>query len=268
MARNDQGARPPSGPPVDWRRCDDAALIGGMRNGSEPAYAEFCARFFAMLSGLARRGGIRPEDRSALVMEFLDDSAMRLGCSALPAPRSMPGYLVAGFRARLAQAARGEKRRHKREDGLTVEIGTGNERAVAESVSAYSIACTAGPADDAVSTNGRGENAGHGARCRLVASLLDSASESERRMLGLMAQRMPQREIAELLGITPGAIRVRILRLRERLWHEAVAYANTVSVEEALALQRILAARSGTRTAREASSSDLPNGTDNLGRTP
>lgn len=267
MARTERDSEGPSGPPVDWRRCDDATLVAGMRNGWEPAYAEFCARYVAMLAGLARRGGVRPEDRSALVMEFLDDAALRLGCSTLPAPRSMAAYLVAGFRARLAQLARGEKRRQSRENGLTAEIGTGSERAVAESVSAYSIACTAGPDVDGAGTTASGKEAGHSVRCRLVETLLGAASDSERKMLGLMAQRMPQRDIAGLLGVTPGAIRVRILRLRERLRREAIAYANTVSVDEALALQRILSARAGHGASRESRSSDRPNGEDNLGRT-
>ena len=267
MARKERDSEGSSGPPVDWRRCDDATLVTGMRNGWEPAYAEFCARYAPMLSRLARRGNIRPEDRSALVTEFLDDAAMRLGCSTLPAPRSTAAYLAAGFRARLAQVARGEKRRQSRESGLTAEIGTGRERAVAESVSAYSIACTAGPNIDGAGTSESGREAGHGVRCRLVETLLGAASDSERKMLRLMAQRMPQREIAGLLGVTPGAIRVRILRLRERLRREAMAYANTVSVDEALALQRILSSRSGPAAVRAASSSDRPNGEDNLGRT-
>lgn len=268
MPRNAEGASAPSGPPVDWRRCDDATLVVGMRNGWEAAYAEFCGRFVALLSGLARRGGIRPEDRPALLIEFLDDAAMRLGCSAFPMPRSLVAYLAASFRARLAQEVRGKTRRQRRNDGLTMEIGGGSERAVAESVSAYSIACTAGPEADAIGTTGDGDNASDGIRGRLVVALLSAVSESERTMLGLMAQRMPQREIAEMLGVTPGAIRVRILRLRERLWREAVAYANTVPVKEGLALQRILAARSGPGASREARSHHLPDGKDNLGRTP
>ena len=267
MARRERGSEGSSGPPVDWRRCDDATLVAGMRSGWEPAYAEFCARYVAMLSGLARRAGVGPDDRSMRVTEFLDDAALRLGCSTLPTPRSMAAYLVAGFRARLAQAARGEKRRQSRENGLTAEIGTGSERAVAESVSAYSIACTAGPDVDSAGTIESGKEAGHGVRCRLVETLLGAASDSERKMLGLMAQRMPQREIAELLGVTPGAIRVRILRLRERLRQEAMAYANTVSVDDALALQRILSARAGHGASRDARSSGRPNGEDNLGRT-
>lgn len=267
MAKADEhGATEPVGAGDDWRQHDDATLVAGMRNGWEPAYAEFFGRYVRMLTALARRGGIRPEDQSALVTEFLDDVAMRFGSSSLPAPRSLGGYLAAGFRARLAQEARGERRRQARVAGLSTDIGSGSELAVAEALSAYSIALTEGPEAREGSTGGGGSTRGAGARSRLIATLMNGASDSERKMLGLMAQRMPQREIAELLGVSAGAVRVRILRLRERLWHEAVNYVNTVPVEEGLALQRVLAGRAVPRARHDAP--PAPTGGDNQGRTP
>ena len=242
-------------PPENWHACDDAAVVAGMRQGWEAAYGEFFDRFTAMLTTLARRRDIPPGERMALVLEFLDDIALRLGRGTLPVPRAVAGYLAASFRHRMALHWRREEHRHLQEDAYLMETGAGRQRAVTESLSEYAVRSTEGADQEEADSHDEAEaprRRDTEVRRALADTLLGEASDDERRMLGYLAEHMPQREIARLFGITPGAARVRILRLRERLRKTAVAYANERPVAEGLMLARLL------RRSHRASASTAP----------
>ena len=61
---------------------------------------------------------------------------------------------------------------------------------------------------------------------RLALELERGLSADERQILGWLSQRVPQRQIAEWLGVTHGAARVRVARLRARLAAAAIRYAH------------------------------------------
>lgn len=231
-------------PPDDWHQCDDATVVAGMRRGWDEAYAEFFDRYTRLLTRLAQRRGLPAGARMELVLEFLDDMALRLGRSVLPVPRDLAGYLATSFRHRMGLHWRHEERRARRLEGMLLDTGAAAERAVAESLSEYAVRST-----ESVDQHDRDEESDldrprqrqRELREALAQALLEAATEEERTMLGYLAEGLPQRDIAHLLGITPGAARVRIHRLRERLRATARAYANVRPVEEGLLLARLLA---------------------------
>lgn len=232
------------GPPIDWERCDDAAVLAGMRRGWEAAYAEFCDRFLALLVEIARKNEVQPAERVRLATEFLDEAAFRLGTTVTTIPNTMASYLAAGFYHHLALAARREGRKQRRHDALLEPFGSTSELAVAELCSEYTIQSTHGAddaeapeANDLVQTLRRG----------LVARLYARARPEDQRLLGYLREGMPPREIAPMLGITYGALRVRIMRLRARMRSLTTEYLNELGVEHGRLLARSLGAPGRSR---------------------
>ena len=233
------GNQDSNGPPVDWSGCDDAMLVAGLRAGWELAYAEFLHRFMPALAVLAQRRGFSAGEARMLATEFLADASMRLGESArFPLPRSLRAYLIQSFRHRLAMDARGAGRRRRRLTGLVGDVAGGAERAVAECSSEYAIRAARGDTalDDVDADHSRGD----ADRAALVDALLDAMSADERHILGYLAERLPQREIAERLGTSPGAMRNRIMRLRQRLRRLAASWANDRPAADSTPLLRLL----------------------------
>jgi RNA polymerase sigma factor (sigma-70 family) len=214
-------------------------LVAGLRAGWELAYAEFLHRFMPALAALAQRRGFSAGEARMLATEFLADASMRLGESArFPLPRSLRAYLVQSFRHRLAMDARGAGRRRRRLTGLLGDVAGGAERVVAECSSEYAIRAARGDTafDDGAVDHSRGD----ADRAALVDALLGAVSADERRILGCLAERLPQREIAERLGTSPGAMRNRIMRLRQRLRRLAASWANGRPAADSTPLSRLL----------------------------
>ena len=233
------GNQDTNGPPVDWSGCDDAKLVAGLRAGWEDAYAEFLDRFAPALALRAQRRGFSPGEARTLATEFLADAALRLAESVrFPLPRSLCAYLIQSFRHRLAMDARGAGRRRRRLTGLLGDIGGGAERVVAECSSEYAIRAARG--DTALDDVDADRAPGDADRADLVGTLLGAMSGDERRILGYLAERLPQREIAERLGTSPGAMRNRIMRLRQRLRRLAASWANDRPAADSMPLLRLL----------------------------
>lgn len=232
---------------VDWRTVDDAKLLDAMRDGREPAFAEFFTRFAPLLTGLTRRMRISAGERRALADDFLGDTAMRLVRMAHPVPRTLAGYLATSFRRRLALDYRVDTRRGAAQHLLLTDVGNGAERAVAETCSEYAIRLASGsePSSDA-------SDDGHGQWTRLreelALALRASVTDEEWRILGWRSERVPYREIGEMLGVTAGAARVRVTRLRNRLFTAAKRHIATLPTQHGIVLARVLGGRRDERT--------------------
>jgi hypothetical protein len=111
------------------------------------------------------------------------------------------------FRHRLANDRRATNRRSAY-GSAAVWTGDG-ERVVREVLSEASIRASAGPAAEAPPLSPVLE--------RLSRVIDAGISDEERQILRWVSAGIPQRLIAEWLGITHNAARVRVLRLRERL---------------------------------------------------
>ena len=220
-----------------WSAANDAELIAGMRRGVEAAIDEFVDRYTPMLVGVAKRRGLRGGNLITAVMDFLDSAAMRLAVEGSRIPDPLPPWLVLSFRHRLRDEWRAEERRKARESLMATDIGRGSQRAVAETCSEYAIRLTAGIDEP---DSGEGSVTWLALREALAIAIEKGLSEGDRQLLGYLADRMPQRDIADILGITHGNARVRILRLRERLVRLARVHINTLPTADGIALASFL----------------------------
>ena len=222
-----------------WSEADDATLVDGMRRGTEAAVEEFVDRYMPMLVGVARRRGLRGGNLITAVMDFLDSAAMRLAIEVSRIPDPLAPYLVVSFRNRLRDDWRAEERRKARERRMATDLGRGQQRVIAESCSEYALRLTAGVDGDGAEAE-QSLASWQTLREGLAIALEKEMTEGERQLLGYLADRMPQREIADILGIAHGNARVRILRLRERLVRAARAHINSLPVNEGIALASFL----------------------------
>ena len=202
--RKEQESRPES-----W---SDHEVLQRMRRDDAVAIREFYHRFTPVLWKIARQAHVQPALRDDVVTDCLTDSALHLMQPTVPEPANLAGYLVAALRHRLANERRASQRRLA--TGATAAWSGDGEHVVREVCSEASIRASAGPAAEAPTLSPVLE--------RLSRVIDAGLREDERQMLRWVSASIPQRVIAEWLGITHNAARVRVLRLRERLIELAV----------------------------------------------
>ena len=205
-------------------------LIAALRRNQPGAFREFFERFAPLITALARLHRIPATGVDERVMEFLDDVAMRLWLPTTPVPRSLTAYLAAAFRRRSFNRARDVRRRALLRDECAADTGSLAERVVPSAVSESALRTSYGPDLDPPALSPALE--------RLALELERGLSPEERRLLAWLGQRVPQREIADWLGISHGAVRVRVTRLRARLRDAAFRYADRLDGEERAELDR------------------------------
>ena len=190
----------------------DHELLHRMRHDDDAAIREFFRRFAPALWKEVRRAHVQPALRGDVINDVLADSAIHLMQSSVPVPANLTGYLVAAMRHRLANERRAEKRRMA--VGEAAVTHTHSERVVREVCSEASIRASAGPS---------GEPAPLSPVLERLARVVDAhLTADERQLLRWVGASIPQRLIAEWLGVTHNAVRVRVLRLRDRLMEIAL----------------------------------------------
>ena len=197
-------------------RWSDAELVSAMRRNEAGAFHEFFTRFAPLIAALARARRLPNAGLTERVNEFLDDSAMRLSRLPSAPPASLAAYLAASFRRRDHNRVRDLRCREELRDAYAVEAGGGSERAIPDTTSEDAVRISHGPAWERPSLSPAIE--------RLALALEEGLSDAERQLLAWLGARVPQREIATWLGVTHGAIRVRITRLRARLRDAALRH--------------------------------------------
>jgi RNA polymerase sigma factor (sigma-70 family) len=196
--------RQPNGSAESW---SDPELLQRMRHDEALAIREFYRRFTPVLWKLARQAHVQPALRDDVVTDCLSDAAIHLMQPTVAIPANLTGYLVATFRHRLANDRRATKRRAA--TGSAAAWAGDGERVVREVCSEASIRASAGPAAEAPALSPVLD--------RLSRVIDAGITDDERQILRWVSASIPQRLIAEWLGITHNAARVRVLRLRERL---------------------------------------------------
>lgn len=139
--------------------------------------------------------------------------------------------------------------------------GIGRQRVVAEGLSEYALR-SARPPDTANGTAAGPDDPRSGeamvttreARTALAHALARLMTPEERQIMGQVAEHYPQREIAASFGVGPSGMRMRLLRLRERLAREAAHYISALPAEEGILLARFL----GTPRAHHTPAERLP----------
>jgi RNA polymerase sigma factor (sigma-70 family) len=222
---------PAAGTPAAW---DDAELTARLRDDEAPAFAELYRRFEPMLRALAVQSRVPADEAGAAAADALSHVAMRLRAGTGPAPSRLGAYLARVLYRLVRSGARGELRHRALELSVAEDAAAGSsERVVRATSSEYAVRACLGPGADAA--------LGLTAALQRLAAALDLAlGGDERRVLRMLGDGLPQREIAESLGITHGAVRVRITRLRQRLVRAALAYASTAPPGDAAEVRRLL----------------------------
>ena len=234
----------------------DYDIVVAMRRGEAAAFERYIERFHRILLDYARRAGVAASDRDEMVSELLDDVAIQLMTRSTPIPQNPRMYLLSALRHKLLNRKRGSERRR---------------RVVSEAArAAYADGAHAGGEFAGESAAGCSEDmrrASHGPGWegaplprvleRLAGRLSEALRDDERQLLVAVAENIPQREIAEWLGVSYAVARKRLERLRARLTDVAMQYANTLEPDDARELQRFFhrcRARIGARAIAPAES--------------
>src|SRR5262245_52725264 len=202
-------------------------LVARMRRDESDAFNDFFRCFRPLLMAEARRLRVQPALCREMVDECLDDVAMRLRRYTAPVPRSLASYLVRALRIHRLALRRDERRRTDRELGGET---SDDEPAgpVVSSLSQAALRASAGPDLD--------RTPGSTALERLATMVEEGLSVEEELILSWVSRWVPQSDIAEWLGITHGAARNRVMRLRARLKDVALQHAASFTGRERLEL--------------------------------
>lgn len=183
-----------------------------------------------LLRDQARQMNVPAGNRSELVTTVLDDVAVHLNEVRFP-PRDLTRYVVAALRNRVRTRHRDGIRREAKEECAYATLPVSGERVVAESHSAYGLACAQPPGRDV-------EPPLSAAIARLADMSASVLTAQESALMIGIGRRMPMREIAVQIGISYGAARVRVHRLRERFLELATQYVESLQGDEQQELRR------------------------------
>lgn len=223
------------------RRADDEAiastryptsarLLAAIHRGDEAAIREFFLLFAPLLRDQAHRMSIGPDEREELVMTVLDDVVLHLMEQHI-VPRHLTRYVVASLRNRTRNWHRDSARRRALQERAYSQPTVSAERIVRECHSEYGVRASrqvdldvAAPVPSAIA--------------RLAERSTRELTRDELVMLICVERHLPLREIAEQLGITYAAVRVRLHRLRERFRKLAIEHVHALKADERQELER------------------------------
>lgn len=227
-ARNSAGGSTSSSVPPGYSSI--ASFVAAVRRDDDGALRQLFIFYSPLLRDEARRMGLGPGDRREMVTTVLDDVVMRLQASSA-VPANFIRYLVVALRNRVRDGVRQSRRSAVRSEDALSMSGPSGQRVVAECHSAYGLR-TSQPADaDDVQS------------LRLsiwklaVFSAKALSAQDASLMMGLGRQ-MPLQDLAALEGITYGAARVRVSRLRERFRKLAAQHLSTLGPAERRELEQ------------------------------
>jgi len=181
-----------------------------MRASVPEAWTEFDARFRPLLERYAARIGIPRWEWSSCITEVLDDEALRLIERSREVPQQMAAYLIRAVRNRHLALKRAAMRRDNRYAGAAA-VDDSPEGSVGPLVSEHTRrACEPPRVSEEQQTT-------PSALTRVAQLLSARLSDEEQQMLAWVAEGVPQRVIAEWLGINREAAKKRIARLCGRL---------------------------------------------------
>lgn len=213
------------------RQLSDRALIDAMRASAPEAWHEFIARFRPLLIRYGSRTGMDQVECEASVDQVLEESALRWAVDGAAPPENMAGYLLRALNFHRRTVERDAKRREERYHRAAEPDQP--EGAVLSLCSEASVRYSAGPIND-------NENPTQGALERLCKLLRQSLGEEDSQILTQLADGLPQREIAEELGLTYEAGRKRIQRLCLRVRAMVPTIARQLSSTDRAHLERVL----------------------------
>jgi RNA polymerase sigma factor (sigma-70 family) len=226
-----------SGGASSMRKASDSVkdydIVVAMRRGEAKAFEQYIERFHRVLLDYARRAGVPASERDELVSELLDDVAIQLMTRSGPPPQNPRMYLLSALRHKLLNRKRGSERRRRVVSEAARAAYADGDRSASESAAGCSeemLRASHGPEWEGAPLPRVLE--------RLAGRLSEALGDDERMLLVAVAENIPQREIAEWLGVSYTVARKRLERLRARLTDVAMHYANTLEPDDARELQR------------------------------
>ena len=218
---------------IDAENERDLELLGSLRRGDSAAYEAYLERFHRLLLDYARRTGVSSADEDEFVEELLDDVALQVMMPGARLPKSPRLYLLRAFRNKLLNAKRARGRRER-----VVRDATGDASALSAAGGVELVAgCSQGMVREARGPGWERPPLGRVLE-RLAAKLGERLTDDERLMLDAVAENVPQREIAEWLGVSHVVARKRLERLRARLIDISMRFASGLEPDDARELQR------------------------------
>ncbi len=207
-----------------------AHLLAAIHRGDEAAIREFFLLYAPLLRDQARRMSIGPDERDEFVTTLLDDVVLYLMEHQI-APRHLTRYLVASLRNRARNWHRDSSRRLVARERAYDQPGTSSERIVAECHSEYGMRASGRlEADPPLPLRA--------SIALLAEKIAREVTPEEMSLLIRVGRHVPLREIADQLGISHGAARVRLHRLRERFRKLTNGYIRALNVGEREKLER------------------------------
>lgn len=205
-----------------------ASLLAAIHDGDAPAIREFFLLYAPLLRDQARKLGIDADDREEMVTTLLDDVVLHLMEHRL-APRDLARYVVAAFRNRARRHHRDFNRHDARRTAAYATLGSAHQQVIAECMSEYAIGISA-ENEDAPPLRA--------AIAKLARRVESELTPDEMRMIVAVGRHMPLRETADQLGISYGAARLRLHRLRERFRKFGSEYVASLKLSERRDLEK------------------------------
>jgi RNA polymerase sigma factor (sigma-70 family) len=212
---------------VSDRYPTSANLLAAIHDCDEPAIREFFLLYAPLLRDQARQMGVDADDREEMVTTLLDDVVLHLMEHRL-APRDLARYVVAAFRNRARRHYRDLNRHEARRTAAYSALGSA-QQVVAECISEYTAGISA-PDEDAPPLPA--------VIATLAQHVKSELTPDELRMIVAVGRHMPLRETADQLGISYGAARVRLHRLRERCRKIGSQYVASLKPDERRELEK------------------------------
>lgn len=207
-----------------------ASFIAAIRTGEHAALRGLYLHYAPLLRDQARKLGVDPDERDALVTTVLNDFVLHL-CDSELVPRELARYLVGALRNRVRTVHRDTSRRRDVDARAYVEHGAAAQRIVAECHSEYGLRAALGPQAPSAAPV-------RSAIARLAAASALALRDDEMAMMVGLSRYVPLRELAAEAGITYGNARVRLHRLRERFRKLALQHMASLEPDERLELER------------------------------
>ena len=258
LGREDADARAVSGGRLESSRYPtQQRLVAAIRRGEESAIHELFVLYAPLLRDQAKKMSVPVGERDQIVETLLDDIVIHLVEVEIP-PRELTSYIVTSLRNRVRTGHRDSMRAQKNDESAYAEYGDSTEKIVAECHSEYGMRASL-PMDDS-----------HRAPIRSAVKKLadESAKELSPGELALMigvGRHIPLRDLADQLGLTHGALRVRLSRLRDRFMKLTTQYVATLDPAEKNEIVRFLS-RAGVHL--DVASQEQEGERDNLKRLP
>lgn len=206
-----------------------ARLLAAIHRGDEAAIREFFLLYAPLMRDQARRMSIGHDERDEFVMTVLDDVVLHLMEHHI-VPRYLTRYVVASLRNRARNWHRDTGRRLAARERAYTQPSASEQRIVAECHSEYGMKAAEQLGDPSSSRSG--------SITGLAQRLSRDLTRDELVMLICIERHLPLREIAEQLGITYSAVRVRLYRLRDRFRKLAIEHLRALKPDERHDLER------------------------------